>query len=125
MGMMPRITIAVLCVVASTAAAQDLALECRGEAPDWQLSMTSQSAEFTYIGTATMDIPQSSRAEGRASPQAFTLISSDYSGTAIVIVHDRACDLGQDARFDTEVQVLTQRNDTPVLLAGCCLDLGS
>ena len=90
-------------------------MTCDGSAPDWSVAIGAEGASFSYIGTSAMDIPQMSRAEGRAWPLAMTLISADYSSTAILIVEPRACDTGNHA-----ATVLTQRNEVPVLLVGCC-----
>ena len=113
-----------LCIVAAGAAqAQDASFDCRGVMPDWSAHITGPTASFTYIGTAQMDVPQFSRAERRVWPVAMTLVSTDYSSTAIVLIHERSCNLGEDIIYEFEAQVLTQRQDMPVLLTGCCRGL--
>ena len=107
-----------LCFVVAAVAAPVSAqtYTCEGTEPAWSLDLTQTTATFDYIGETEMTIPQTSRAEGRSWPVAMTLISADFSSTAIVILHDRMCQTGQSH----EVQVLTQRQDLPVLLTGCC-----
>ena len=90
-------------------------MSCAGRAAEWSIEIGVEGATFNYIGTTAMDIPQMSRAEGRAWLLAMTLISADYSSTAILIVEPRTCETGTHA-----AHVLTQRNETPVLLVGCC-----
>jgi len=94
--------------------------DCFGNAPAWRAEVRGDGAQLDYIGSHQMSVPQSSRAEGRAWPMAMTLISGDYSTTAILIVDERACETG-GADFDYAAEMLTQRADTPVLLAGCCI----
>ncbi len=94
--------------------AEQLELFCSGSDPDWQLSYSETSAEFSYDGrTQTMEIPQRSTAEGTEWPQAATLIAPRDS--AIIILNKRQCGLGTH-----EMHVLTQRGETPLLLTGCC-----
>ena len=90
-------------------------MTCFGSEPNWSATLSADGASFAYIGSSPMDVPQMSRAEGREWPLALTLISPDYRSTAILIVDARACDGGTHA-----AEVLTQRNETPVLLVGCC-----
>lgn len=92
---------------------------CIGADPTWALALSAQTAVLDYIGAATMTVPQVSRAEGRTWPVAMTLVSDDYSRTAIVLLHDRSCTLA-DQSYPVEAQILTQRQDLPVLLTGCC-----
>lgn len=109
-----------LCLAATSVFGQDAHYSCRGIGPQWSAQIAGETARFSYIGHAEMDIPQFSRAEGRLWPVAMTLVSTDYSRTAILMIHERACNLGEDIIYDYEAQVLTQRHETPVLLTGCC-----
>ncbi len=93
---------------------------CEGTSPDWSLALTSDGASFAFIGQSEMDIPQISRAEGQIWPMALTLIDESFTKTAIVVLHERSCIDREDGQ---DVQVLTQRNEQPVLLSGCCLPL--
>lgn len=88
-------------------------LTCTGTAPDWRLEITDDSAAFRFPGLTRMDIPHSTRAEGRDWPRAMTLIGP--RDTAIVVIHQRDC-----GGLPFESQVLTQRGQTPILLSGCC-----
>ncbi|MEM1233247.1 MAG: hypothetical protein AAGH70_03900 [Pseudomonadota bacterium] len=64
-----------------------------------------------------MDVPHTARAGGADWPRALTLIGDRDTG--ILILHDRACEGGSH-----EAQMLTQRGQTPILLTGCCRDVG-
>ena len=101
-----------LCAIPHAVNAQTFT--CSGSAPDWTLKLQNDSATFAYFDReSTLDIPQQSKPEGADWPKAMTLIGPRDS--AIVLLHNRACD-GQSH----EMQVLTQRGETPVLLTGCC-----
>lgn len=112
----------VVCVLAGPVQAQSYS--CVGVDPAWTLALSQDTARFDYIGAAEMTIPQVSRAEGRTWPLAMTLISADYSSTAIVLLHDRSCSIDGESH-PVEAQVLTQRQDLPVLLTGCCAAMAS
>lgn len=106
-------------MTAQVVSAQELYFQCEGQTPDWSITMTGNTGSLSYIGASDMTIPQVSRAEGRIWPLALTMISDDFSRTAVVILNERSCQLGE-ADFDYEAQILTQRQDLPVLLTGCC-----
>jgi len=83
--------------------------------PDWSLSYDGSFAKFTFGGrTSQMEVPQKSTVEGGDWPRAATLIAPRDS--AIILIHKRQCEDG-----DHEMQVLTQRGQTPLLLSGCCI----
>lgn len=95
-------------------AAEELDLSCSGSNPDWTLSYDGASAEFDFAGRKSMmEVPQKSTAEGADWPKAATLIAPRDS--AIILIHQRQCGM-----MDHEMQVLTQRGETPLLLTGCC-----
>lgn len=89
-------------------------LRCQGAGPEWSLELRGDTAAFSFPAPTRMDIPHRARAEGRDWPRALTLIGPRDS--AIVLLHDLPCVDGDG--FD--VQVLTQRGQTPILLTGCC-----
>lgn len=105
-----------LCVIPHVVSAEPLVLTCEGVAPDWTLDLRENDATFSFLDRqSTLDIPQRSTAEGANWPKAMTLVGPRDS--AIVLLHQRDCE-GQNY----EVQVLTQRGETPILLTGCCVD---
>ena len=109
-----RLGIIALSAVPHVAVAESLSLQCVGRGPDWSLTLEPESATFAYLDReSTLDIPQKSNAEGADWPKAMTLIGPRDS--AIIIIHRREC--GAQSH---EMQVLTQRGETPVLLTGCC-----
>ncbi len=92
---------------------------CEGTAPDWQLDLAPDTAQFRLPLTTParhFDIPQHSSAEGHDWPQAFTLIA-DFD-TAIVVL-----DAAQCGDMSLRAHILTQRGETPILLTGCCRTL--
>ena len=104
-----------LVVVPGVAIAEDLSLTCAGTDPNWSLHYDGNTAEFSFTDrTSTLDVPQKSTAEGAEWPKAATLIGPRDS--AIIVIHRRACET-----MDYEMQVLTQRGETPLLLTGCCI----
>ena len=103
-----------LMVVPCTAFGEQLSLVCAGSDPNWTLEYDGTQAEFSFTDRTTkLDVPQKSTAEGVDWPKAATLIGPRDS--AIILIHHRGC-LG----MDYEMQVLTQRGETPLLLTGCC-----
>ena len=103
-----------LCAIPNAILADSFALTCEGSTPDWSLDLTETEARFAFLDReSVMDIPQRSTAEGADWPKAMTLIGPRDS--AIIVLHQRSC---QQAEF--EIQVLTQRGETPILLTGCC-----
>ena len=86
-------------------------MTCEGDG--WTLDLMETQARLSFPSPTDMDIPHSVSAEGADWPKALTLLGD--RDTASVLLHDRACDGGSH-----EVQVLTQRAQTPILLQGCC-----
>ena len=113
---MPRLPLAALCLAGAPALASP-PLACDGERPEWHLTLAGPVARFEYLRSNDFEIPQSSTAEGRDWPRAYTLIA-DFD-TAIVLVDEKPCMLGgQD--WPLPAHVLTQRGQEPILLTGCC-----
>ncbi|WP_372884759.1 hypothetical protein [Shimia sp.] len=92
-------------------------LKCSGTDPDWTLTLGASEARFDYLRRTRFQVPQSSRAEGRDWPRAYTLIA-DFD-SAILLVDRAPCDGGPTAA-PYAAHVLTQRGQTPILLTGCC-----
>ncbi|MEM1373767.1 MAG: hypothetical protein AAGF78_05220 [Pseudomonadota bacterium] len=92
-----------------------LTASCTGDG--WSLELMGAQAEFTFPAPTQMDVPHTARADGADWPRALTLIGARDTG--ILILHDRACADGTH-----EAQMLTQRGQTPILLTGCCRDVG-
>ena len=88
-------------------------LQCNGDDPDWRLELAGDVARLQFLGWTEMQVPHTAQAEGRDWPRALTLIGPRDS--AIALVNRRICD---DESY--EIQLLTQRGQTPVLLTGCC-----
>jgi hypothetical protein len=107
------------CLLAVPAFADELpALNCEGVAPDWQIAIKGDTAQFKYRFDEQMDIPQRSSAEGADWPKALTLIGRQ--STAIIVLNERRCSTPHGDGFPIEANVLTQKAETPVLLTGCC-----
>ena len=103
-----------LCLVPSVVWSEDLTLECGGTDPDWSLSYDEETARFAFLDrVSVLQVPQKSTAEGAEWPKAATLIGPRDS--AIIILHKRQC-----GTSDHEIQILTQRGESPILLTGCC-----
>ncbi len=95
-------------------------LSCQGTDPNWSLDLKDDiAAYFEYERGAGYEIPQSSIAEGRDWPRAFTLIA-EYD-TAIALIDKQTC-LQNGQSYQYSAYVLTQRGQTPILLKGCCED---
>ena len=109
-----RLTLALI-ALAGTAQAEELSLACAGDG--WSLSISGLQARLNFPSPTDMNIPSVVVAEGAEWPRAMTLIGA--RDTAIVVLHDRLCTGGTH-----EVQVLTQRGQTPILLNGCCTETG-
>ncbi len=104
-------------LTALPAAAAAETWRCAGTDPGWRLRFDATQAEFSFPATTQMDVMQQNQAEGRDWPRALTLVGD--RDTAIVIVEPLAC--GSDGeQHPYRVLVLTQRGQTPILLAGCC-----
>lgn len=113
MGM--RAAAAAIALLPTFASAEAVNLFCSGSDPDWSLLYNETSAQFDFAGRISdMQVPQNSTVEGGDWPRAATLIAPRDS--AVVIIHKRECGDG-----DHEMQVLTQRGETPLLLSGCCI----
>lgn len=106
-------------LMSNTGDAEDLPqLICDGHKPDWQLELQTDQGTLTYRGTTQMTIPQRTQAEGAEFPKALTLIGG--RNTAIVILNQRNCSTDIVTGFPFEANILTQKGETPVILAGCC-----
>lgn len=108
-----RLSLTLTLLLAGAAQAQDMAFICEGEG--WSLNISGSQARFDFPAPTVMDIPHMATAEGADWPRAMTLIGD--RDTAIVILHDRICPGGTN-----EVQILTQRAQSPILLNGCCTE---
>lgn len=95
----------------------DFPLACEGSDPDWYLSTGGTVATFDFGRRGTFDIRQSSHAEGRDWPRAYTLIAE--FDTAILVLDEGTCQTAHGS-FPIRAHVLTQRGETPILLTGCC-----
>ncbi|WP_298357444.1 hypothetical protein [uncultured Litoreibacter sp.] len=118
---MARLTLFAFALVAWPALAQDNLppLACEGDTPDWQLGLYGETAQFTYNGKALdMTVPQITHAESADFPKALTLLAA--RDTAILILNKRRCDSNFVTAFPFEVNILTQKGETPVILTGCC-----
>ena len=104
---------ATVATVATSAGAGDWL--CSGEAPAWELRLAGGTARFSYPAPTEMDLMLETPAENADWPRAFTLIGE--RDTAILLIDRDACNGGEAAR---QGMVLTQRAQTPILLAGCC-----
>jgi hypothetical protein len=122
-------SLAIFILLSATSTAADSPLRCYGHAPDWSLEIAGTTALFSYPlspnSAQSFDIPQRSQPEGAARhwPQAMTLIA-DFD-TAIVVLDRANCQTGDDSTTtdspsNIRAHILTQRNQTPILLTGCC-----
>lgn len=93
-------------------------LTCFGSEPEWKLSLTQDSAQMKFVFDTVLDIPLITTPDGRTNPRAFTLIGE--TDTAILLLNERVC-RAEGESHPYEAHVLTQRNQTPVLLVGCCV----
>ena len=82
------------------------------------MEITGDSATFTYVSADVLNIPQRTSAPNRDWPKALTLLGG--RDTAIVILHERSCSTTEITNFPIEVNILTQKAETPVILTGCC-----
>lgn len=101
--------LAVLCAAPSLGAE----LRCAGDAPDWTLEVSGQTARFVFPSPTQMEVMLDTAAEGRDWPRAFTLIGD--RDTAILLVEQESC-----GTSPVRAHVMTQRGQTPILLTGCC-----
>lgn len=102
----------------SPVAAQS-AFQCAGTSPSWSVEIAGDTAQFVLGTEIDMQIPQQGQAEGRDWPKVMTLLGG--RDTAIVILHERRCDTSEVTGWPIEATILTQRSESPVVLAGCCL----
>lgn len=87
-------------------------LTCTDQANEWALTINEDVAFFAYLDrTSEMQVMQRSVAENQDWPVAMTVVGPRDSG--IVILEGP-----QDGAY--AVRVLTQRGETPILLAGQC-----
>jgi len=88
------------------------ALTCAGNTDDWTLTLDDESVSFDFLDRASlMQVMQRSTAEGAEWPVAMTVVGPRDS--AIVIVEPPHAG-------SYPIRVLTQRGETPILLAGQC-----
>ncbi len=97
----------------SQAIAADLpTLMCTDTSQSWTLSITQDTTTFAYLDRKSdMEIMQRSIAEDQDWPIAMTVVGPRDSGIVIV-------ESPNDGIYD--VRILTQRGETPILLAGTC-----
>ncbi len=101
-----------LSLVPHLASAEVPDLICHDAADEWSLSLDGQTASFAYVDRISdMQIMQQSVAEGLSWPIAMTVVGPRDS--AIIIIE-------QPVDESYPVRVLTQRGETPILLAGTC-----
>lgn len=86
---------------------------CEGSEPDWNLSITGDTAIFDFERKNTFNIPDTAIAEGKDWPRAMPLIG-DFD-TAVLVLDPGQCETGP-----YRAHILTQRGTTPLLLTGCC-----
>jgi hypothetical protein len=92
-------------------------LICSGEyQQQWSLEINSQSAVYSAAAQATIqyEIRHVTKSEGQEWPRALTLLS--ISDTSIVLLRQNKC----SSEDNWGVSILTQRQQEPVLLSGCC-----
>lgn len=110
-----RFLLILVALIAAPAAARDdpvpLPLECSGFDPAWHMTLSADGSVFDDGMARDLDIAWQTRAAGAAWPRALTLIGRGVS--AIVILESP-----KDTTFP--VRVLTQREETPMLLIGMC-----
>ena len=110
---MIRRTVSVLLLAALPPVASAGGFECRGEAPDWRLSLDADTATLVFPAPTAMEVMLETRPQGADWPRAFTLVGA--RDTAIVLVEREAC-----GALPYRARVFTQRGQTPMLLTGCC-----
>ena len=88
------------------------ALTCAAQDAAWELTIEQEFATFAFLDRTTqMQIMQRSTAENATWPLAMTAVGPRDSAIMIVEQPDDGSYL---------VRILTQRGETPVLLAGTC-----
>lgn len=115
-----------LCLIATGTANAQTSVEtpdriCGGVEPFWGLEVRSNRATFTLPGfdAISYEIPLITPAEGRTDIAALTLLAE--RDTAIALIATRACsDTMSDIAYPETIELLTQRNEIPILLTGCC-----
>jgi len=117
MGVTSR-SLGCIAVLVATAAQAQPPMTCEGGNPDWTLSVTADSAQFSFSEAKSFDIPQRTQANERDWPKALTLITEHE--TAIVILNEAQCSNETVTDYPIEAFILTQRAQTPVILRGCC-----
>ena len=95
-------------------------LQCTGVLPAWQMEFDAKSGTLTTREAIEMPVMNITRAEGRDWPKALTFVGD--RDTAIAIVTPQACMLNETA-FDHHILVLTQQDNQPILLTGCCVSV--
>ncbi len=87
-------------------------LSCADHDGSWQLELSQVDATFAYLDrNSDMQVMQQSIADGQDWPIAMTVVGPRDSGIVIV-------EAPQDDTYP--VRILTQRGETPILLAGFC-----
>lgn len=115
---------ALLCSPAAAQTVPILPLACEGHAPQWFLNIDGPTARLTIETEITMDIPQSSAAQGREWPKALTLVGPRGQQTAIAVIDEAQCTTNGTDVFGLRVHLLTQRGQSPIVLTGCCAFAG-
>lgn len=86
--------------------AQDIS--CSGQDPDWVLSLSNNVATFSFERISEMEVMQDDTAMNTDNVRGLTLVGPRDS--AIIILHTA----------EKLATVLTQRGQSPIILAGTC-----
>lgn len=103
------------CFLTTFANAEDMYLNCQGPGA-WSLEIEGDTGRLFYPDPISMDLMLTTTAESQDWPRALTFVGD--RDTAIAIIDQRDCNQSEIA-----IEVLTQRNQAPVLLTGCCEEL--
>ncbi|MEM1386976.1 MAG: hypothetical protein AAF626_13045 [Pseudomonadota bacterium] len=90
---------------------------CEGDTPSWRLDLTGDNATLQMIERLDLKLTQSTTAEGRDWPRAFTLESK--RDTTIALIELGRCRTSRGVG-PLRAHVMTQSGDAPILLTGCC-----
>ena len=91
---------------------------CEGFAPDWRLEGPDDALTLTWLGETTFSLRHSAHAEDGSPVTAMTLLAD--RDTALLITRAQSCRV-RSANWPIAATLLTQRQQTPVVLTGCCL----
>ncbi len=93
------------------------AFSCTGVLPAWDLELDENRGVLSTYKPIEMQVMDTTTTQGRDWPLAITLVGEE--DTAIIILTPRACTSNAWAGH-YEALVLTQQDNTPVMLLGCC-----